>query len=315
MEFGLYIRAENYSKMLEKATKAEENKYQSIFLNDHVHGYANEGKENYLEAWTTMTAIGVQTKKIRIGHIVLFNSLRNPAFLAKSISSLDNIINGRYELLIGAGWNESEYKGYDLMEQGRGMPSAKERVDRLEETVKILKLMLNQEKTNYSGDFWQLQGAINMPQPMQKSMRITIGGRKPRMQKITLKHANGMNISARNIDEIKSILTSFKMKAEDLGKSFSDYYMSGFDEIKIAKNEELSLKMAKELSKRLSKRVKLTPDDILKNRMVGTVDQIISKFRDLKDEGIAMYVVNPVLSEGFSDDPIDFFSDNILSEL
>ena len=91
MKFGLYIRSgQTYAGMLELAQYADELGLFGVFLNDHVHGFANEGKESYLEAWTAMTGIGVQTKRVRLGHIVLFNSLRNPAFLAKSIATLDH---------------------------------------------------------------------------------------------------------------------------------------------------------------------------------------------------------------------------------
>ena len=168
MKFGVYIRAgTTYSGMLELAKQAEQLDYFGVFLNDHVHGFANKGKEPYLEAWTAMTGIGVQTKKIRLGHSVLFNSLRNPAFLAKSIATLDQMTNGRYELLIGAGWNKPEYEGYDLMEKGRGMPSAKERVDRFEEALQILRGMLHNETFSYEGKYWKLNNAINIPQPIQ----------------------------------------------------------------------------------------------------------------------------------------------------
>ncbi len=125
MEFGYYIRpADTYEGMVEMAQYTEELGLFGVFLNDHVHSMRQGGMQPYLEAWTAMAGIGVQTKRIWLGHIVLFNSLRNPAFLAKSVSTLDRMSGGRYELLIGAGWNEPEYTGYDLMERGRGMPSA-----------------------------------------------------------------------------------------------------------------------------------------------------------------------------------------------
>ena len=150
MDFGIYLRREStYPKMLELALTAEQLGFHSAYLNDHVHG-VGKPEDEYVEAWTAMTGIGVQTTKLRIGQIVLFNSLRNPAFLAKSIATLDQMTNGRYECLIGVGWNEQEYLGYDLMEQGRGMPSAGQRVSRFEEALKIIKLMLTREEVDFA---------------------------------------------------------------------------------------------------------------------------------------------------------------------
>ena len=194
MEFGYYIRpAVTYEGMLEMALHAESLGLSGVYLNDHVHGMREGGMELYLEAWTAMTGIGVETKRIRLGHIVLFNSLRNPAFLAKSVATLDRMTGGRYELLIGAGWNEPEYVGYDLMERGRGMPPAGERVDRLKEALQILRGMLENEVFSFDGRFWKLEDAINLPQPVQSPMRISVGANKPRMIRIAATYADGLN--------------------------------------------------------------------------------------------------------------------------
>ncbi|MFX1248663.1 MAG: LLM class flavin-dependent oxidoreductase, partial [Promethearchaeota archaeon] len=238
MKFGVYIRAgTTYSSMLELAQQAEKLDYFGVFLNDHVHGFANEGKEPYLEAWSAMTGIGVQTKKIRLGHSVLFNSLRNPAFLAKSIATLDQMTNGRYELLIGAGWNKPEYEGYDLMEKGRGMPSAKERVDRFEEALQILRGMLHNETFSYDGKYWKLNNAINIPQPIQNPFRISVGADKPRMIKITAKYADGFN-NFRNLKSLKEKIELLEPELEKNNKRLSDFFISGFSAIHIAKNNE-----------------------------------------------------------------------------
>jgi len=95
MKFGVYVRpAVTYGNMLELARAAEDLGYYGVFLNDHVEGLSGDRKEPYLEAWTAITGLGVQTKTIRLGHITLFNSLRNPAYLAKSVATLDNMAGG-----------------------------------------------------------------------------------------------------------------------------------------------------------------------------------------------------------------------------
>ncbi len=95
MEFGYYIRrAETYENMVEMAQYAEELGLYGVFLNDHVQSMSQRGMNPILEAWTAMAGIGAHTKRIRLGHIVLFNSLRNPAFLAKSVSTLDQMSGG-----------------------------------------------------------------------------------------------------------------------------------------------------------------------------------------------------------------------------
>ena len=224
MEFGLKIRsAVTFDAMKELTLYAEKNNYFGVFINDHVHGFKSKGNEPYLESWTVLSALASVTSKIRLGQAVLFNSLRNPAFLAKSIAGLDVISCGRYELLLGAGWNIPEYEGYDLMEQGRGMPSAKERVDRLKETLQILRLMLNNEITNFEGKFWKLKDAINNPQPIQKNMRISVGGSKDRMIKISAKYADGINVGD-GLTRVQNIIENLQPSLEKNNKTLDKYF-------------------------------------------------------------------------------------------
>ena len=147
--------------------------------------------------------------------------------------------NGRYELMIGAGWNVPEYEGYDLMEGGRGMPSAKERVDRFEEAVQIIQSMLNNEKTSFDGQFWKLKEAINIPQPVQKPMTMSVGCGKPRMMNITAKYANGINLGG-NFTKLQELINQFSEIANKYDKTLSDYYVSGFTSFNLTTTEEES---------------------------------------------------------------------------
>jgi len=253
MDFSIFIRSgESFENMLNLAEFADQNKYYGVFLNDHIQSFTKKGNDPFLEAWTAMTGIGVRTKNVRIGQIVLFNSLRNPAYLAKSIATLDNMINGRYECMIGAGWNAIEYESYDLMEFGRGMPSAKERVDRFEESLIILKGMLNNESFSYDGKFWILKDAKNVPQPIQKNMRISIGASKPRMLKITAKYADGLN-NASSIANLENVLKKISPELAKNGKNKKDFFFSTFSSVHIAKNQDEFENMLKDLSKENNK--------------------------------------------------------------
>ncbi len=134
MDFGYFIRpGESYEGMLDLARHAEELGLYGAFLNDHVVPLFRDKKLPFLESWTAITGIGLETKRLRVGHITLMNSMRNPAMLAKMISTLESMIGGRYEVILGGGWMRDEYEGYDLMGRGRGVPSPKERVDRVKE--------------------------------------------------------------------------------------------------------------------------------------------------------------------------------------
>ena len=103
MKFGYFLRpGVTYDGMVDLAQHTEELGLHGAYLNDHVLGLFGEETMPFLEAMTTLAAVGVQTKKIRLGHITIFNSLRNPALLAKTVSTLDNLFKGRYDTILGA---------------------------------------------------------------------------------------------------------------------------------------------------------------------------------------------------------------------
>lgn len=310
MKFGIYLRpAVDFESMKKLTFYAEENNYYGVFLNDHVHGFKAKGKEPYLEAWTALTALGSLTMRIRLGHIVLFNSLRNPAYLAKSITGLDVITKGRYELLLGAGWNPQEYEGYDIMEQGRGMPSAKERVDRLKESVQILRLMLNNEITNFEGKFWILKDAINMPQPVQKNMRISVGGSKDRMIKISAKYADGINVGA-GINRTKTIIEKLHPELKKNNKEIEDFFISGFGSVTIAQNDKEYEELAKNLANRTNKDIEEVKQDVL----IGTPEILIQKFKVLQNLGLKLYIlsVQPTSSITEIIEKFTFFQNSVI---
>lgn len=313
MQFGIYIRSGvTYLGMLALAKQADDLGYYGIFLNDHIQGLSKEGIEPYIEAWTTMSALGVQTKKVKLGHITLFNSLRNPAFLAKSIATLDNISNGRYELILGAGWNEPEYIGYDLMERGRGMPSAGERVSRLKESVQILKLMLNDEVVDYEGNYWKLKNAINIPQPVQKPFRVSVGARQPRMIKIAANFADGINASG-NLKNVEKILSNCYPALEKAGKKIEDYFISGFaPSTHLLKDESEYENTLKRWAKR-----GINPEHAKEYEWIGTSEFLIKKFRRALDMGMKMCIINVRPSETLKEniEMLALFKDEVASQI
>ena len=287
MEFSLYIRpASTYPAMLELSRYAEELGLFGVFMNDHIEGLSGDRKEPYLEAFTALTGIGIETKKIRIGHITLFNSMRNPALLAKMITTLDVMTGGRYETILGAGWNEPEYLGYDLMGGGAGMPEAGERVTRLKETAQILRGMFDNEVFSFDGKYWKLKEAVNVPSAIQKPMRLSIGARQPRMISIAAKYADGMNGSG-NMNAIKGYLKTLEPELGKNGRKMRDFYIHGFTTITPTKTKTETEELLKKIAK--DKSVKEVADDVF----VGTPDVLIEKLRACSDLGLKMMIVIP----------------------
>jgi len=313
MQFGVYIRsAVTYENMLTLARAAEGLGYYGIFLNDHVEGLSGDRKEPYLEAWTAMAGLGVQTSRIRLGHITLFNSLRNPAYLAKSVATLDNMTGGRYELILGAGWNVPEYEGYDLMERGRGMPPAGERVERLRESVEILEGMLHNEVFSYEGKYWRLKKAVNVPQPVQRPFRVSVGARQPRLIRITARYADGINASG-NLKNIRGILGHYHQALDGYGKTVDDVFISGFAPgVQLMKNDSEYEDTLRKWAERGT-----DPGEARANDFIGTPEVLVGKWRKAMDMGMRMSVINVRPGKTLQDnvDMLAKFRDEVATQL
>lgn len=288
MEFGVFIRgAVTYEKMLELSLGAEELDYYGVFLNDHVNGFADGGKEPYLEAWTAITGLGMQTSKIKVGHITLFNSIRNPAYLAKSATALDIMTKGRFELILGAGWAEQEYLGYDFMEKGSGMPSAAQRVTRLKESVQIIRGMFDNPVFNFEGKYWKLKEAINIPRPVTENLKVSVGARQSRMIKITARYADGINSSG-NLTNIGRILRIYHQTIEKLDKTVDDVFIHGFAPSVWLFDTQEKYDTYLQKQKADGKDAKT----IAEKDFVGTPEVLIEKWRKAMDLGMTMSVIN-----------------------
>ena len=112
------------------------------------------------------------TKRLRLGNLVLGNTYRNPAHLAKLAGTIDTMSEGRFTLAIGAGWYKREHETY-----GWDFPSMKERQDRFEEAVQLIRqLIRSDEPVDYQGKYYQLDQARLSPASYGDPIPIMVGG-------------------------------------------------------------------------------------------------------------------------------------------
>src|SRR5439155_8630529 len=156
------------------ATTAEESGYDSVWVMDHFYQLPPLGgpAQPMLEAYTLLGALGARTERVRLGTLVTGVTYRNPALLAKIVTTLDVITSGRAILGIGAAWHDVEHQGL-----GFEFPPAGERLDRLEEAVQICRAMFREERPSFAGRHYRIEEAWNVPRPVQPGgPAIMIGG-------------------------------------------------------------------------------------------------------------------------------------------
>jgi len=153
---------------------AEKAGFDMVTVMDHFYQIRGVGPEEapMLEGYTLLSALAARTTRVHLGTMVSGVTYRNPALVAKMVTTQDIISGGRAILGLGAAWNEDEHRGY-----GFEFPPMRERMDRLEEALEICHLMFTQERPSFQGTYYRLDRALNNPRPIQPGgPKILIGG-------------------------------------------------------------------------------------------------------------------------------------------
>jgi F420-dependent oxidoreductase-like protein len=155
------------------ATTAEHNGFDSVWVMDHLYqiGVVGPKEDPMLEAYTLLAALAARTERVALGTMVTGVTYRNPALLAKIVTTLDVISSGRAILGIGAAWNEDEHAGY-----GYDFPTAGERLDRLEEALQICRAMFTERAPTFEGRHYRIRSVLNNPKPVRGRIPVLIGG-------------------------------------------------------------------------------------------------------------------------------------------
>lgn len=152
-----------------------------------------------LECWMTLAAAAAATERVHVGSFVSNVMNRHPAVLARMAATLQEQSNGRVEMGIGIGGHPAEHVAY-----GIDFPEPKERVERLEESVAILRLLWAGGPVDYEGRHYSLMGAHAYPVP-QPAPRILIGGEKPGGARLAARIGDAWSMNGREYDTLRPI--------------------------------------------------------------------------------------------------------------
>ncbi len=268
---------DQWNTILNAASNIENLGYESIWVYDHFHTVPKPTQDPTYECWTLMSALSQTTTKVRLGQMCTCNSYRNPAYLTKVASNIDVMSNGRLEYAIGAGWYDHEYRAY-----GYEYPSAGIRLKMLEESLIIYKKMTTEETPSFTGDFYQIDGAINQPKPIQKPyppLWVCGGGEKVTL-KLLAKYGDYGNwdVDVNGFIEKSKILATH---CENVGRDFNDIEKTLHTNVLIADNQN-------DLDKKVEKLATYTniPKDYYYDRpLIGTKGKVFDTIEQYKEAG------------------------------
>jgi F420-dependent oxidoreductase-like protein len=149
--------------LVERVQFAESAGFDGAWVFDHFKPLYGDPNGPTLEAWTLLAGLAAVTSRIRLGVLVTGITYRHPSILATEAITVDHISNGRLEIGLGAAWHQPEHE-----ELGIPFPPLKERAERLEEGVQVMRLLMTKDRATFAGQHYQLEKASYHPRPVQR---------------------------------------------------------------------------------------------------------------------------------------------------
>ncbi len=185
--FGLFISQvdRDVTEILSLFGVADDLGFDHAWLVDHLVAPSPPVERACHEAWTLLAGIAVRTQRILLGVLVSSNTFRHPALLLKQAVTVDHLSGGRVILGIGTGWLDDEHRRF-----GIELPPPGVRVDRLQEALELISLLMSTGTTSYHGVHYGAEDALLAPGPVRGRIPILVAAHRPRMLGIAARHAD-----------------------------------------------------------------------------------------------------------------------------
>jgi F420-dependent oxidoreductase-like protein len=220
ISFGaqLWPQSTDWPAFRDAAVAAEAAGWDSIWTWDHLLAIQGPWQQPIFEGWTSLAAIAALTSRVRLSLLVGANTFRNPGLTAKIATTLDHVSGGRAVLGIGGAWFEREHEAFGF-EYGA---TTGERLDWLDESVGLLRRLLDGETVTHHGPHYQMVEALCRPRPIQPHLPILVGGSGPKKTIRTVaRHADGWN-TAGDVDTVRRNLEILRQHGADVGRDVSE---------------------------------------------------------------------------------------------
>ena len=308
ISLGVHVGQQNMAmdEMRALWRKLDSNGVDWISAWDHFYEAPPKGgTEPHFEALATLGALAAETQHARIGCLVFYVGYRNPALLAKAATTLDHITGGRFELGIGAGWHIWEANAY-----GYPFPDIGTRLDMLEEAAQIIRRMLTEERTTFSGIHYQVDDASCLPPPIQPRLPIWIGGvGEKRTLKIVADHADGWNaayLSAEEFGRVNEVLNDWCAEAgrepKSLKRAANVLFNLSLDDVELARQKEVLQKDWGTMAERTAQ-----------GALLCTPDKAVERIMEYVDAGADE--VNIALRAPFNPEALDAYLNDVMPKV
>ncbi|MFN8515503.1 MAG: LLM class flavin-dependent oxidoreductase [Chloroflexia bacterium] len=284
VQFGLILpgdalekaRRDRYLDDVNRLLAVAKGHFDSAWYIDHLQS----ADRDVVEGWTALTYLSALHPELRWGHTVICQSFRNPALVAKMVATLQFMSGGRYIFGIGAGWNEEEYRAY-----GYDFPPGRTRVAELDEALQIIKALWTEERATFAGEHYRVEHAWCEPKP-DPLPPIMVGAFRPRMLRLTARHADWWNVSSTTIEDYRALVWEFERACAAVGRDPATVRRTTGGGCVCAPTEaEVAALMARR--QRAGEDVAYDPGDF-----VGTPAQLIAQMQPFIELGVDYFMLD-----------------------
>lgn len=165
MDFGLDVAQHQltWDEIRSRVRLADDAGFTGVWVFDHFTPLYGDPNGPCMEGWTLLAAIAAETTRVRMGTLVTGVTYRHPSILATQAITVDHVSGGRLDVGLGAAWHAGEHRALGIYFPGKG-----ERIDRLEEAVDVVRLLMTTDDATYQGRHYRLEGATYRPRPVQQ---------------------------------------------------------------------------------------------------------------------------------------------------
>jgi F420-dependent oxidoreductase-like protein len=269
-----------------QAAAADRSGFDTVLVMDHFYQLPMLGapSDYMIECYSLLAALAQHTSTVRLAALVTGNTYRNPALLAKTLTTLDIVSKGRAQLGIGAGWFELEHNSL-----GFEFGTFTDRFEKLEEALQIILPMLRDERPTFSGTHYSVDNAINQPAPLSR-IPIMIGGSgEKKTLRMVAQYADEANFTC-PLDEVPRKLDALAAHCDRLGRDRSTISVTKMMQCVIAPTADEAYAEAKGFL--LTRGIDLDAvDDATREVFLGLVnwggpDELGQQFETVKAMGI-----------------------------
>jgi len=269
-----------WDTMVSFAKVAEATGYESVWVYDHFHTVPVVTQQSTWETWTVMAGLAEATDTVRLGQMCTCNGYRPPSLLAKITANIDVMSGGRLDVGIGAGWYEHEYNGY-----GYPFPRPAVRIGELDEAVQILRSMWTEDATYFDGKYYQLNGAINRPRPVQDPyppLWIAGGGEQLTLR-VVAKYGDYANYGG-DADVFRHKTEVLQNHCRAVGRDFDEITLTRTFEVLLGEDQAAVDEKLAEVERLLPEG--RTMEQWARIPIVGTPDHVASQIQEYSDLGV-----------------------------